>query len=52
MDTNDKETLKHLDKLHSLLCRKFTEDDATGLVNDIVDVKLIPYICVNLKINS
>ena len=52
MDNIDKDTLKHLDKFHVSLCKNFTEDEATGIVNDVYDVRLIPYICVNLKINA
>ncbi len=52
MDNIDKDTLKHLDKFHVSLCKNFSEDEATGIVNDVYDVRLIPYICVNLKINA
>jgi hypothetical protein len=48
----NKEVLKQLDKLHSLLDKEYDEDTATGIINDIIETKLIPYICINLRMGS
>ena len=47
-----KELTKYLDKFHAALCKEYDEDTATGIVNDVLKTKLIPYMCINLRMGA
>jgi hypothetical protein len=48
----DKEIVKYLDKFYYALCKEFSEEISEGIINDVVKHKLIPYICVNLRVGT